>query len=148
MHCSKWKGHAYSRNPAIAQSLRCDCPLSKAHAGYGNPLKEAGRDDSAGRILLQLSLEFRQLVSMPEGVHRFPDDIVHEQAAAGDAAMKLGRDQTGLFSHDCELLFEAVKKIIDLIGRYEKGAHENDWADVVLKLLLEGDAIIEIDDLG
>jgi hypothetical protein len=60
---------------------------------------------------------------VPEGVHGFPDDIVHEQAAAGAAAMKLGRDQPGLLSHDRELLFEAVKKIIDLIGRNEKGAH-------------------------
>lgn len=85
---------------------------------------------------------------MPEGVHRFPDDIVHEQAAAGDAAMKLRRDQTGLLSHDRELLFKAVKKVIDLIGRNEEGAHENDWADVVLKPLLEGDAIVEIDNLG
>jgi hypothetical protein len=26
---------------------------------------------------------------MPEGVHRFPDDIVHEQAAAGDGPTQL-----------------------------------------------------------
>jgi hypothetical protein len=52
------------------------------------------------------------------GVGAFtPDDIVHERAAPGDAAMKLCRDQTGLLSHDRELLFLAVKKIIDLIGR-------------------------------
>src|SRR5262245_13625029 len=133
---------------SVAQSPRRDRPLSKTHAGHGNPLKETGGDDGAGWILLQLSLEFRQLVSMPEGVHRFPDDIVHEQAAAGDAAMKLGRDQTGLLSHDSELPFKALEKMIDLIGRNEKGAHENDRGDVVLKLLLEGDAIIEVDDLG
>src|SRR5262249_3439565 len=38
----------------------------------------------------------------------------------GDAAMKLCRDQIGLLSHDRELLFEAVKKIIDLSGRHRK----------------------------
>jgi hypothetical protein len=62
--------------------------------------------------------------------------------------MKLSRDQTGLLAHDRELPFEALEKIIDLIGRNEKSTHQNDWADVVLKLLPEADAIIEIDDLG
>src|SRR5204862_7358850 len=88
------------------------------------------------------------LVSVLEGGHCFPNDVVHEQAAPCDTAMKLGRDQTGLLSHNRKLLFEALKKIIDLIGRNEKGAHQNYWADVVLKLLLEGDAIVEIDNPG
>jgi hypothetical protein len=52
--------HALPKPSSIARSLRRDRPLSKAHAGYGNPLKETGRDDGAGWILLQLRLFFPQ----------------------------------------------------------------------------------------
>src|SRR5262249_60199030 len=83
---------------------------------------------------------------MPGGASLRPQ--ARPRRSSTGSPTSLPRDQAGLLTHDRELLFEAVKKIIDLIGRYEKGAHENDWADVVLKLLLERDAIIEIDDLG
>ena len=39
-------------------SLRGDGALAAAHAGYGDPPKETGGYDHAGRVLLQLRLEF------------------------------------------------------------------------------------------
>ena len=62
--------------------------------------------------------------------------------------MELRRDQAWLLSHDRELLLEAFQEIIDLVGRDQKGAHQHYRADVVLKLLLKGDATVEIDDPG
>src|SRR5215813_15567027 len=93
-------------------SLRCGGALAKAHARYGDPLEEARRDNGASRILLQLRLELGQFVAAPECVDRFPDDVVHEQAAARDTAMELRRDQPRLLSHDRELLLEAFHEIV------------------------------------
>jgi hypothetical protein len=75
-------------------------------------------------------------VTVLEGVDRFPDDGVHEQAAACDAAMELRRDQAWLLSHDRKLLSEAFQEIIDLVGRDQKGAHQHHRAAIVLELLL------------
>jgi len=51
-------------------------------------------------------------------------------------------------SHDCKLPFEAVENLIHLVGSNEKGTHQNDWAGVLFELLLEGEAIIEVNRLG
>jgi len=51
-------------------------------------------------------------------------------------------------SHDRNLSSEAVKNLIHLIGSNENGTHQNDRADVLFELLLEGEAIIEVDRLG
>jgi hypothetical protein len=67
---------------------------------------------------------------------------------AGDAAMKLCRDQARLLPHDRELFPEAREKVVDLIRWHQKRAHQNDWADVALELLLERDAIVEVDYFG
>jgi hypothetical protein len=61
--------------------------------------------------------------------------------------MKLRRDQAWLLSHDREPPLEAFQEIIDLVGRDQKGAHQHYRADIVVELLLKGDAIVEIDDL-
>src|ERR1700691_4573239 len=103
----------------LIASLRGDGALADVHAGYSDPLKETGGNDGAGRIMLQLRLEFRQLVTVLEGVARFPDDVYHEQAAACDAAVELRRDQAWLLSHLRELFFEALQKTIDLIGWHQ-----------------------------
>ena len=39
--------------------------------------------------------------------------------------MKLRRNQARLFSHDRELLFEAIQKIFDLVSRHQKRAHQH-----------------------
>ena len=61
--------------------------------------------------------------------------------------MKLCRYQTRLLPHDCELLLETFQKLVDMFGGDEKRAHQHHWTDVMLELLGESDAIVQVDDL-
>jgi len=125
------------------------CIVSNTDGGIivGNVAQPGGQIDRVVTAEQAQAYKFRQLETALEVIDQFPDDVVHKQAAPGNAAMELRRDQARLFSHDRELFLEALQKVIDILGDDEKRAHQHDWPNVVLKLLREADAIVQIDDV-
>jgi hypothetical protein len=80
------------------QDLRRWEQFSQVFSGHRGPLEEESSSLGPRRLLCDLGLRFRQFKAGLKSIHRLPDDVVDQQAAACDAPMLLYRDQTRLLS--------------------------------------------------
>jgi hypothetical protein len=60
--------------------------------------------------------------------------------------MQLRRDEAGLLSHNGELLLKSIQEIIDVLRRYQKGAEQDHWRDVVFDLFRKADVWVHLDE--
>src|SRR5215218_4844053 len=99
------------------------------------------------RIAGEGRLELRIPERVPEGLHRLPDRLVHEHAAAGDAAVELGGDEAWLGLEVGGVGGPGVQEGVAVLRGDLEGVDEGDRPDLLGELVTKWYVLVHLDAL-
>lgn len=118
--------------------LRTDAEIGNCETG-----EEMGGGDDGGRVFGEGLFEVRVIEGVAKMGHRFPDGVVHEDGAAGDALVELSGDVAGLLFHPVGVVGPGLEECGDVGLGHVEDIDEDDWGLVRLELVEDGHSGVE-----